>query len=98
MCLGIPMQVVESGLGFAWCDYEGTKRRIDTMLVGDVQPGNWLLVFIDAAREVIPSKDAHRIRAALGALNSVMSGEQPDIDHLFADIIENSAANRKDSI
>ncbi|GAA6177739.1 HypC/HybG/HupF family hydrogenase formation chaperone [Sulfitobacter pacificus] len=98
MCLGIPMQVTECGAGYAICDYNGALRRIDTMLVGDLAPGTWVLVFIDAAREVIAEEDAKRISDALFALETVMSGGTADIDHLFADIIENSATNRKDTL
>lgn len=98
MCLGLPMQVISSGPGFALCDYNGRQRRIDTMLVGDQPPGAWLLVFIDAAREVISEVDARRICDALQALDTVMSGGTADIDHLFADIIENSAASHKEPI
>ncbi len=97
MCLGIPMQVSESGPGYALCAYGGTQRQIDTMLVGDQPPGTWLLVFIDAAREVIAAEDARKISDALSALDTVMGGGTADIDHLFADIIEDSAANRKET-
>ena len=97
MCMGLPMQVAESGPGYAICNYRGAERRIDTMLVGDQPPGAWLLVFIDAAREVISEADARKIIDALSALDAVMAGKPADIDHLFADIIENSAANRKES-
>ncbi len=96
MCLGLPMQVVSSGPGFALCDYLGRERRIDTMLVGEQPPGTWLLVFIDAAREVIPEADALKIADAHEALNTIMSGGTADIDHLFSDIIDRSVANRKE--
>lgn len=96
MCLGLPMQVVEVGTGYAMCAYNGGLRRIDTMLVGDHPPDTWLLIFIDAAREVISAQEALRISDALSALDTVMGGGIADIDHLFADIIENSAANRKE--
>lgn len=96
MCMGLPMQVIESGPAYAMCDYAGTCRQIDTMLVGEQPPGTWLLVFIDAAREVISAEDAHKISDALNALNSVMNGGDGNIDHLFADIIANSAANQKE--
>lgn len=87
MCMGIPMQVVEAGFGSAMCDYNGEHRRIDTMLVGDVQPGAWVLVFIDAAREVITDEAAQKINDALTSLNAVMNGGDGNVDALFADII-----------
>ncbi len=95
MCMGLPMQVIEAGFGSAICDYNGEKRQIDTMLVGGTPPGTWVLVFIDAAREIISEKDASKINDALKSLSLVMNGGDGDVDALFADIIENSAANRK---
>jgi len=94
MCLGIPMQVVESGPGHAICERAGQRRRIDTMLVGEQPPGTWLLVFIDAAREVISPRDAARISDALVALDDVMGGGSGNIDAMFADII--AAAEDRD--
>ena len=79
------MQVVEAGFGSALCRYEDEMRRIDTMLVGAVEPGDWLLVYIDAAREIIDEKTALQIRDALQALDLVMEGET-EVDHLFADL------------
>ena len=39
MCLGIPMEVIECGEGYALCRANGELRRIDTMLVGTPEPG-----------------------------------------------------------
>lgn len=88
MCMGIPMQVVEAGFGSAVCNYGNEQRQIDTMLVGKVEPGTWVLVFIDAAREVITGAEARKINDALSSLSSVMNGGDGDVDALFADIIE----------
>ena len=63
------MQVRETpGFGWAVCDCEGEARRVDMRLVGEQQPGTWVLVFIDAAREVIDDLRAQRVRDALRAL------------------------------
>jgi hydrogenase expression/formation protein HypC len=80
------MQVREAG-GFGWaiCDCDGAARCIDMRLVGEQQPGTWVLVFIDAAREVVDAVRAHQVRDALKALDAAMSG-QP-FEHLFADLI-----------
>lgn len=106
MCMGLPMKVVEAGFGYAMCEDRGTTRPIDTMLVGEVSPGDWLLVFIDAAREVISEEQALKIRDALSAVEQIMSGQfNPDdpqaagqtaFDHLFADLIEQSDTKPKD--
>lgn len=85
MCIGVPMKIVESGFGYAVCESKGQKHNIDTMLIGDQPAGTWVLVFINAAREVIPEEDALKIVDALQALEMVMAGDN-DIDHLFADL------------
>jgi len=87
MCIGIPMQVVETGNGYAWCEGMEQRRLIDTLLVGDQPVGTWLLIFLDAAREVLGTGDAARITAAVQAVNLVMQGET-GIDHLFADLLD----------
>lgn len=87
MCLGIPMQVLETREGFALCEGMGERRQISTLLVGDQPPGTWLLTFLDAAREVLTAEDAAKRTDALTAVSMVMNGET-DIDHLFADLID----------
>ena len=95
MCLGVPMQVVECGLTHAICaDRQGRQRRIDMMLVGRQPPGSWVLVFIDAAREVLDAQQAARISDALAALDDVIAGGDGNVDVLFADIID--AAEERD--
>lgn len=96
MCVGIPMQVIECGPAYAICDCAGERREINMMLVGEQPPGTWLLVFIDAAREIITSEDVRKISDALSSLNAIMNGGGGNVDVLFADIISNSAANRKE--
>ena len=87
MCMGLPMQVVECGLGTAICQYGHEQRRIDMMLVGEQPAGTWVLVFIDAAREVITPESAAQINNALASLGSVMAGGSGNVDAFFADII-----------
>ena len=87
MCMGLPMQVLESGFGAAVCQYGSTQRQIDMMLVGEQPAGTWVLVFIDAAREVITPESAAQINNALASLDSVMAGGDGNVDALFADII-----------
>ncbi|MCI4663046.1 MAG: HypC/HybG/HupF family hydrogenase formation chaperone [Neomegalonema sp.] len=86
MCIGVPMQVLEAEPGRALCEGPDGPVFIDTMLVGDVEPGAWLMVFLGAAREQISAEYAAQCRDALEALERVMRG-QGDIDHLFADLI-----------
>ncbi|MCF6209599.1 MAG: HypC/HybG/HupF family hydrogenase formation chaperone [Gammaproteobacteria bacterium] len=87
MCMAIPMQVIEVGEGYAWCESAGERRRIDTLLVGEQPVGTWLLTFLDGAREVLSADEARRISDAVQAVRLVMQGNH-DIDHLFADLLD----------
>jgi hydrogenase assembly chaperone HypC/HupF len=80
------MQIIEPGQHRALCRYNGEFREIDMSLTGEQPAGTWVLVFLDAAREVISASDAARIADALQALTLVMQGET-SVDHLFADLI-----------
>lgn len=86
MCLGIPMQVVEIEGVFAVCDGRNGRQRVNTMLVGDVAPGQWLLTFLDTAREVIDAERAALVNGALDALGLIASGN--DFESCFADLID----------
>lgn len=86
MCLGIPMQVIETEGTFAWCDGRSGRRRINTMLLGDVAPGQWLLTFLDTAREAIDAERAALLDAALNALERVAAGSG-NVDDCFADLV-----------
>jgi hydrogenase expression/formation protein HypC len=86
MCIGLPMQVVELHGESALCVYGDEQTLVDMMLVGEQPIGSWLLVFLDAAREVISEQKARQIADALEAMRRVMQGET-QFDHLFADLI-----------
>ncbi|NMM27151.1 MAG: HypC/HybG/HupF family hydrogenase formation chaperone [Glaciimonas sp.] len=79
MCIGIPMQVRMVGPGFAYCHGRGENRRISTLLVGDCAPGDWLLTFLDDARERIDALRAAEIDGVLDMLQAVFSGTSGDI-------------------
>ncbi len=87
MCIGIPMQVIEPRGDAALCEYRGQTTLIDMMLVGEQAAGTWLLVFLDAAREVISAERAAQIADALEAMRLAMQGET-NFDHLFADLVD----------
>ena len=84
MCIGIPMQVIEADGRFALCEGRGERRRINTSLVGDVAPGDWLLVFLDDARERIDAARAAEVNAALDLVLGAMQGADLAVDIDFA--------------
>ncbi|TSE31034.1 hydrogenase assembly chaperone HypC/HupF [Tepidimonas thermarum] len=84
MCIGIPMQVIEADGRFALCEGRGERRRINTALVGDVVSGDWLLVFLDDARERIDADRAAGVNAVLDLVLGVMQGADLAVDIDFA--------------
>lgn len=74
MCIGIPMQVLAVEPGFATCRGRGERRRVSTVLTGEVEPGDWLLVFLSDARERIDAERAAEVNATLDLLDDVMQG------------------------
>jgi len=86
MCIGVPMQVIEARSGHALCAGGGERREIDMRLVGDQPEGAWVLVFLDAAREVVTAEQAALIGSALDALRLALSGQSEGLDDLFPDL------------
>ncbi len=86
MCIGLPMQVIEPQGRYALCRYGDDLRTVDMILVGEQPAGAWVLVFLEAAREVITEEQAGKTADALHALALVMQGEI-SVDHLFADLV-----------
>jgi hydrogenase assembly chaperone HypC/HupF len=80
------MQVIEVEEMFAWCGGRNGRCQINTMLLDEIKPGDWLLTFLESAREIIDAGRAEMILAALDALERVVAG-QTNFDDCFADLI-----------
>lgn len=87
MCVGVPMRVIASSLGFAECEGRGRRERVNTMLVGDQPAGTWVLAFLGSAREVLEEEQAAHINAALDALEAALAGETR-FDAFFPDLVD----------
>ncbi len=74
MCIAIPMRVMRPEPGHAWVEGRGERRRISTALVGEVSPGDWLLVFLDSARERIDPARAAEVNALLDQVQGALLG------------------------
>ncbi len=95
MCLAIPMQVIRmeanAGATTALCQGRNGVERIDTLITGALQPGQWILSFLGAAREVIDAERAAQVGDALTALESILhgAGSVETLIHAgFADLID----------
>lgn len=78
--MGIPMLVMSVDPGFANVAGRGETRRVGTRLIGDVAPGQWLLVFLDDARELITPERAAEVNATLDLLAKAID---PTGSHVF---------------
>lgn len=85
MCIGLPMQVIAIEPGHAICVGMGETRRVDTWLIDEPSAGDWLLVFVDSAREKLDPERAHQIGDALHAASLAVAGET-DLDRWFPDL------------
>ena len=96
MCIGIPMQVtrlygdgttLERAECLPWGVMPGqATAMVDIALVGEVAVGQWLLVFLGAARECLTPQRAEQVGLALRALQQAELGELDGFDELFADL------------
>jgi hydrogenase expression/formation protein HypC len=72
MCIGIPMQVSAVEPGFAQVLGRGESRRIKTSLLPELAVGQWVLVFLDDARELLSPQRAAEVNATLDLLAAAM--------------------------
>lgn len=84
MCIGVPVQIVETGELMALCRGRNGEERVNMMLIGSQPEGTWVLNFLGSAREVLSEEDAVNINKALDGLTAIMQGETDiDIDSYF---------------
>jgi hydrogenase expression/formation protein HypC len=90
------MQVLSIESGFALVQGRGETRRIKTTLIGDCTVGDWLLAFIDDAREILSAERAQEVNATLDLLQAVMDGGQASSYEAEAGFILPSAMSAAD--
>ncbi|MDP4300282.1 HypC/HybG/HupF family hydrogenase formation chaperone [Leptothrix discophora] len=81
MCIGLPLQVLATRPGLAQVAGSGaraTPREVGTLLIDPPKPGDWLLVFLDQAREAISAERAAEVGALLDQLDALMQGRSTD--------------------
>ena len=84
------MIVLEADSGKAKCEGMGVNRVVDTLLVGNPQPGTWLLVFMNSAREVLSAEQAARITDGVTAVDQIMSKMRVDYNEIVKSSTEGS--------
>jgi hydrogenase expression/formation protein HypC len=66
------MEVLSVNAGFAQVQGRGEQRRVKTALLDGCVPGQWVLVFLEDAREIISAQRALEVNATLDMLQAVM--------------------------
>jgi hydrogenase expression/formation protein HypC len=77
--MGLPMCITErrgTPAGHAWAHGRGESRLVNTALVGDCAPGEWVLVFLDSAQERLSTERAAEIDATLDLVAAAMRGHE----------------------
>lgn len=78
MCIGIPMCIVEIDGHQALVQGRGRRETVDLRLVGPCELGDWVLVFLGAARERLDAARAAEVNAALDLLEQGLAGRVDD--------------------
>ena len=75
---------------YAICESRNGVERLDTLLTGPLDAGQWVLGFLGAAREVIDAERAGQVADAVEALEALLQGRGSDdalIEAGFADLV-----------
>lgn len=75
MCLAVPGQLVQCEGDEATVDFQGNRVRVNTMLVGEVKVGDWVLVHAGFA---IQKLDEDEARATFAVLEQIAQAEEAD--------------------
>lgn len=86
MCIGIPMQITAKDGNRGRAAFKGIEEDLDLSLTPEAAPGDYVLTFLGAAREVITAQFAAEVEGAHEALRAAMTGG--DVNAGFADLAE----------
>jgi hydrogenase expression/formation protein HypC len=78
MCVGVPMKVVEINYPMAVAEAKGVRRNISLMLLpeDEVKVGDYVIVHVGNAIEIIDEKDAEEIWKALDEVMAILNKEE----------------------
>ena len=84
MCVGTPVQLVQSGEVMSLCRGRNGDEDVNMLLIGQQPVGTWVLSFLGWAREILDEQQAIEINLALDGLQEIMDGADTiDVDHHF---------------
>jgi len=78
MCVGVPMKIVEINYPMAVAEAKGVKRTISLMLLpeDEVKVGDYVMVHVGNAIEVIDEKEAEEIWRVLDEIMEIIDTEE----------------------
>ena len=78
MCVGVPMKVIEIDYPMAVAEARGVRRNISIMLLpeDEVKVGDYVMVHVGNAIEIIDEKDAEEIWKVLDEVMAVLDKEE----------------------
>jgi len=78
MCVGVPMKIVEINYPMAVAEAKGVKRTISLMLLpeDEVKVGDYVMVHVGNAIEVIDEKEAEEIWKVLDEIMEIIDTEE----------------------
>lgn len=78
MCVGVPMKVVEINYPMAVAEAKGVKRKISLMLLpeDEVRVGDYVMVHVGSAIEVIDKKQAEEMWKSLEEVLAVLDEKE----------------------
>ena len=82
MCIGIPVQIIESREFTALCRGRNGEEEINMMLIGPQPVGTWIVNFLGSARDVLTEEEARSINAAMDELTETIGGITSDQEWL----------------
>ncbi len=75
MCLGVPGVVIEIEENTAVVDFDGIRLRVDTFLVPDVRPGDFVIVHAGSIIAKLSEEEAMEVISAWRELLAALGGE-----------------------
>ncbi len=74
MCVGVPMKITEINYPMAVAEAKGVKRNVNLMLIpeDEIKVGDFVMVHVGSAIEVISEKAADEIWEALDEVLALM--------------------------
>jgi hydrogenase expression/formation protein HypC len=78
MCVGVPMKIVEINYPMAVAEAKGVKRNISLMLLpeDEVKVGDYVMVHVGNAIEVIDEKEAQEIWEVLDEVMAILDEKE----------------------